>query len=169
MFELEKASSFISSFNPRAEKHGEDNKLAADIKVELQLHNSALDSFHKDLRPALFRKPAKGEQQDLIDKDAMTAVKFPRLGAISWDEEFTGYEIEIGIGLGLSEPLFMADVTVKKFRFEPLEGGSVSVTFSVICHPDAEEAGLLCGLIQSDVELTLTPPSKQAEELPKAA
>lgn len=169
MFQLDKAQAKIANVNPRAEKHGEDNKLAADIKVELQAHNSMLDSFDKLLRPALFRKPGKGEQQDLIDKDGLTAVKFPRIEALVWDEEFPGYEIEIGSGLGLSEPLFLADVTVKKFRFEPIEGGSVIVTFNVICHPDTEEIGLLCSLIQSEAEVTLTPPTAQAEDLPKAA
>ena len=167
MFELEKANAKIANVNPRAEKHGEENKLAADIKIELQLHNSALDSFDDKLRKALFRKPGKGEQQDLIDKDALTAVQFPRVGEISWDEEFPGYDLEIGSGLGLAEPLFVSDVTLKKFRFGPLEGGSVNVSFNVICHPSADEIGQLCTLIQSDAEITLTPPAKQ--ELPKAA
>lgn len=162
MFELAKTSAKIANFNPRAEKHGEDNKLAADIKVELQVHNSVLDNFDKKLRGTLFRKPGKGEQPDMLDKDQLTAVQFPRMGELSWDEEFPGYDLEIASGMGLSEPLFLSDVTLKKFRFEAIEGGSVNVTFNVICHPDKAEAGELCALIQSDAEITLTPPKKQA-------
>lgn len=169
MFQLDNAKAFVDSYTPIAEKHGDECKMAGSIKLSLQLHNSALDTFHKDLRPALFRKPSKGEQQDLIDKDGLTALKFPRLGSLSWDEDFPGYEIELAGGLGLTEPLFLADVTVKKLKFEPLEGGSVQVSFSVVCHPDSAEAGQLCQLIQSDVEVTLVPPTKQAEELQKAA
>jgi len=163
MFELTKANVKIANVNPRAEKHGDENKLAADIKIELQVHNSALDSFDEKLRKALFRKPGKGEQQDLLDKDQLTAVQFPRLGDVNWDEEFPGYELEIACGLGLSDPMVIVDVMLKKFCFEPLEGGSVNVTFNAICHPNTEEIGQLCALIQSDAEITLTPPSKQAQ------
>jgi hypothetical protein len=160
MFSLEKQRVKISSFNPRAEKHGEDNKLAADIKFEVSLPNVILDEFSKDLRKALYRKAGKGEQQDLIEgTEGLVALKFPRLGAQRWDEEFNGYEIQIDSDLGLQEPLVLVDVTVRKFAFEPIEGGSVAVTFSAICHPEPDEAGTLCALIQEEVDLTLTPPS----------
>lgn len=163
MFSLEKQRVKISSFNPRAEKHGEDNKLAADIKFEVSLPNVILDEFSKDLRKALYRKAAKGEQQDLIEgTEGLVALKFPRLGAQRWDEEFNGYEIQIDSDLGLKDPLVLVDVTVRKFAFEPIEGGSVAITFSAICHPDQDEAGALCALIQEEVDLTLTPPSAQA-------
>lgn len=165
MFETDKAIAKIASFNPRAEKHGEDNKLAADIKVQLTAGNSVLDSFHKDLKKALYRKAAAGEQQDLIDgADGLVAVKFPRIDALRWDEEFPGYEVEIHSTLGLSEPLTITDVTLKKFVFEPLEGGSVAMAFNVVFHPDTEEAGALCALIQEEVELTLIPPTKQNQQ-----
>ena len=164
MFELDNATAKVANFNPRAEKHGEDNVTAGDIKFEATLSNRALDQFHKDLRKALYRKAAPGEQQDLIEgSDGLVEVKFPRLGAIAWDEEFPGYEIEIGGGLGLAEPLVLVDVTLKKFRFEPLYGGSVAITFNAICHPDANDAGQLCQLIQEEVDLTLRSPKKQAQ------
>jgi len=165
MFNLDKHQVRIANVNPRAEKHGAENKLATDIKIEFTASNEVLNEFSKDLRAALYRKPGKGEQQDLIDgPNALTAVKFPLLGAVSWDDEFTGYELEISSGLGLVEPLIMVDITLKKFRFEPLEGGSVAISFNAICHPDADECGQLCSLIQEDAVLTLTPPSKQAEQ-----
>lgn len=164
MFQLAGVTAKVASFNPRAEKHGEDNKLAADIKIAVVVGNSALDQFHKDLRKALYRKANTGEQQDLIEgTDGLVSVKFPRIGALSWDEEFPGYEVVLGQGLGLSEPLAITDALLKKFKFEPLEGGSVAVTFNVVFHPDQEEAGALCGLIQEDVELTLIPPSAQGK------
>jgi hypothetical protein len=167
MFRLQNQQVRIVNFNPRAEKHGEDNKLAGDLKVEVTLPNSVLDEFDKGLRQAIYRKPAKGEQQDLIDPASLTSVQFPKIGALKWDEEFPGYDLEVFSGLGLSEPLILVDCTVRKFAFQPLEGGSVGVTFSVICHPDPAEAGQLCALIQSEADVTLTPPAKQ--ELANAA
>lgn len=162
MFELQNAAAKVANFNPRAEKHGGENVTAGDIKFEVTASSGVLDHFHADLRAALYRKAVAGEQQDLIDgADALVAVKFPRVGSLAWDEEFPGYEIELDAdGLGLSEPLLLVDVTLKKFRFEPLEGGSVAITFNAICHPDAEDAGTLCQLIQDDVELTLRSPKR---------
>ena len=66
----------------------------------------------------------------MLDKDQLTAVQFPRMGELSWDEEFPGYDRDRV--RRLSRPLFLSDVTLKKFRFEAIEGGSVNVTFNVI-------------------------------------
>jgi len=161
MFGLQKQQVRLANFNPRAEKHGEDNKLAGDLKIEVVTSNSVLDEFDKGLRQAFFRKPGKGEQQDLIEPGALTEVKFPKLGVGRWDEEFPGYDLTIETGLGLKDPIVLIDCTLRKFAFEFLQGGSVAVSFSVICHPESKEAGELCALIQSDIELTLTPPSEQ--------
>ncbi len=170
MLQTDKAIAKIASFNPRAEKHGEDNKLAADIKVQMSIGNGVLDQFHPDLRAALYRKAGPGEQQDLIDgENGLVAVKFPRIGALRWDEEFPGYEVTIHSLLGLVEPQELVDVTLKKFAFEPIEGGSVALTFSIVFHPDKSEAGALCALIQEEVELTLVPPKAQAQQQPDLA
>jgi len=164
MFELQNANAKISSFNPRAEKHGDDNKLAADIGIEVALGNEILEHFDSYLCGALFRAVRTGEQQELIEGARLTAVRFPRIGAVRWDEEYTGYELKIGNELGLSDPLHLVDVTVRKFSFAAIEGGSVAVKFSLICHPDRGEAGELCSLIQEQVSLTLIPPIKQDEQ-----
>lgn len=61
MFSLTKHQTKIASFNPRAEKHGEENVTAGDIKVEATVHSSTLDLFDKKLRPMFFRKAEIGE------------------------------------------------------------------------------------------------------------
>lgn len=171
MLQLEDHEVDMSNVNLRKEKHGDERKLGVDITIKFHAANRILDELESGLRESLFRPAGKGEQIDLVEgADGLVAVKFPRIGGLSWDEEFPGYELEIAGGLGLSEPLVLVDVTLKKFKFDPLEGGSVAITFSAVFHPDAEEAGTLCSLIQDEVDLTLVPPSKQeAEQLPEAA
>ncbi|PJL71665.1 hypothetical protein B9Y75_06785 [Stenotrophomonas maltophilia] len=159
MFELNDATAKVANFNPRAEKHGDENKPAGDLKLVVCVANGVLDYFQKGLRQALYRKPNQGEQQDLIEgSDGLTAVKFPKLGALSWDEEYPGYSMVIGGGLGLEKPLVIVDVTLKKISFEPLEGGSLQITFSAAFHPTKLESGPLCELIKSDVQVTLVSP-----------
>ncbi len=164
MFELIDVTAKVVNYNPRAEKHGDENKMAGDLKLLATTGSAVLDFFNKDLRKTLYRKPGQGEQQDLIEgSDGLTAVKFPRLGALSWDEEYPGYQLVIGTGLGLSEPMALSDVTLKRFRFEALDGGSVQVGVSALFHPTTEQAGALCALIQEEVQITLIPPTKQAK------
>lgn len=162
MFELTDKAAKLESFNPRAEKHGDENKLAGDIKLAVTMGNGVLSHFDGKLREALYRKASQGEQQDLIDgQDALVAVRFPRLGSVKWDEDFPGYLLQIGTELGLADTIELVDVTLRKFSFQPLEGGSVAVGFSIICHPDPSEAGALCALIQEDVQVTLIPPTRE--------
>lgn len=164
MFELTDATAKVVNYNPRAEKHGGENKMAGDLKVLVTTSSSVLDFFSKDLRKALYRKPGQGEQQDLIEgSDGLTAVKFPRLGELPWDEDYPGYSLVIGGGLGLTEPMVLNEVTLKRFRFEALDGGSLQVGLSALFHPTPEQAGQLCALIQEDVQITLIPPTKQAK------
>ena len=160
MFELTKAQAQLAHVTPIAEKHGDDNKLAMALKIAVNLPNAMLEHFDSHLRGALFREVKTGEQQELIAADAFTAVRFPRLGPVSWEDEYTGYELDLSTGLDLSDPLAFVDVTLKKFRFEPIEGGSVSITFNAIVHPEPAEAGQLCALIQEVVTLTLRSPMK---------
>jgi len=164
MFNLTKHQAKIASFNPRAEKHGEENVTAGDIKLEATVHSSTLDLFDKKLRPMFFRKAEIGEQQSLIEGDDLIGLRLPQVKSLNWDEDFPGYTIEIGSGLDIGKPLVIHEVELSKFKFEPAEGGAVKVTFSASFHPDAALAGALCALIQDTVELTLTPPSAQQQK-----
>jgi len=161
MFELNEARVRVANVNPRAEKHGEENKLAVDIKIEATLPGDTLNAFDPGLRAALYRDLRKGEQADLpgIGDNKFGAVRFPLVKPVVWDEEFTGYAMSIGTGLGLSEPVRLSDVTLRKFVFEPMQGGSLGLTFSIVAHPDTDDAGVLCATIQDDAVLTLTPPA----------
>lgn len=164
MFSLENQQAKISSFNPRAEKHGDENVTAGDLKIEVTCANAALDHFDKGLRKFLYRKPASGEQSDLPleQTDGLTARKLPRLAPLKWDEDFPGYELHIVTGLAVDEVIEIDDVELSGFLFEALEGGSVQITFRASFHPDGRTSGKLCQLIQETVEISLIPP--KAEE-----
>lgn len=168
MLQLTNVQAKLASFNPRAEKHGDENVPAGDLKFELRTHSSVLDAFDKSFRPFLFRKPdLEGEQQPLLEGDTLTALAKPNLKPLTIDEKFTGYTLRISRGLEASDGLHLVDVEVSNFKIEPISGGSVSLTFSATVHPDADEAGELCSLIQEIVDITLEPP--QADKQRKAA
>lgn len=177
MFHLEKAQATIANVNQRVERHGEERERAVDIKFTLSANNSILDMFDKDLKKFLFRKPAKGEQQQLPSiGDVLTEVKFPSLEPQRLAHEFSGCEIEIGGQLDGSDPIVLVDVKLKKFIAEPKEGGSVDLTFTASAGVDADELADISEFwICEDIVLTVGPGKRseqtdpEQQQLPDAA
>ena len=179
MFQLESHEASIGNLNSRIERHGDDRALAADIKFTTSASNGVLDQFGPGLKEAFFRKPTKGEQQDLpnIGGSGLSAVRFPSLEPLKLAHEFTGYELQIEGLLDGTQPIVLVDVKLKRFVFEPKEGGSVELSFTASANVDADElAELADALVREDVRLTITPPTKvageeqpQQHEIPDAA
>lgn len=164
-FALNQHQAKIASFNPRAEKHGDENVPAGDIKFEVKVHSSALDLFDASYRPFLFRKAdLAGEQQPLLEGDKLTALAKPNLKPLTLDEDFPGYTLTIGSGMESIEPMRLTDVELSSFRFEAIEGGSVSITFNATVHGDADDFGEICQQIQNLVDISLEPPKAEAQQ-----
>ncbi|SDC67570.1 hypothetical protein SAMN05428966_10291 [Massilia sp. PDC64] len=166
MFELKQIVK-LANVNPRAELHGEDPKPAFDLKIEATCPSSVLIHFHSELRQHLFKKD---ENPDLVDQvqegDGLTVLRYPKMGAIKWDWEGAGYTATIDYGLGGDSNIVLHDVKVDHFTIEAMNGGSVSLCFRIIAHPDPEDVGKLCEFIQRDIDLVLTPPeAKTADDL----
>ncbi|TAA11262.1 hypothetical protein EA658_16495 [Pseudoxanthomonas winnipegensis] len=166
MFSLENARAKLRKVNPLSENHGPDIESGGSVTVEVVTSNEKLDELAPGLRAALCRAPTAGDQGSLLEAkvaDGLTAVSFPKLGT-SWNDEYPGYEVQVANGLGLEEPILLVDATVKNISWKLLDGGSVAWKFTIIAHPDAEEAGLLWHLQKREVELTLIPPTAKAVE-----
>lgn len=50
MFELNQQQAKLNSVNPRAEKHGTENVMAADLGFTVKVANGVLSEFHPKLR-----------------------------------------------------------------------------------------------------------------------
>lgn len=150
----------IASFNPRSEKHGDENVPAGDLKFETRVHSSVLDQFDPSYRMFLFRTAeSSGDQPALLPGDKLTALDKPKLAPLSLKEDWPGYRLEIGSGLELGSPLVLTEVELSSFRMEAMEGGSVALSFTATAHPDADASGALCQAIQNTVDVTLIPPA----------
>ena len=156
----------IDSFTPRAEFDGADErKPAGSVRLTCGGHSSLMDTFFPGLRQVLFRKPdLTGEQLPLIEGDELTQVAFPKLKSLKLGEKWPGYTVQLSEGLEASVPLVLGEATLSNFEFELLAGGAVTVSFSAACHPNAEQAGELCQLVQQDRYLTLIPPTAEAQQ-----
>jgi len=162
MFQLEATQAKVTSFNPRAEKNGDENVPAGDLKVKVACPNTVLDFFGKSLRNTLYRKAASGESSTTDVREVpgnLTQRTLPQLKPLKFDGDWPGYSVTVVPGMGLTDPIELSDVKLTDFELEPMDGGTVVVGFRMSFHPDEEQSGRLCGLIQNTVELTVEPPS----------
>lgn len=165
MFQLDQQQVKVTSFNPRAEKNGEENVPAGDLKVKAACPNTVLDHFGKGLRNTLYRKAAAGESETTDVRDVpgnLTQRTLPQLKPLKFDGDWPGYSATIVPGMGLTDPIELSDIKVSDFELEPMDGGTVVVGFRMSFHPNEEQSGRLCSLIQNTVELTLVPPKDEA-------
>ena len=65
MFSLKNQAAKLTNVNPRAELHGQDKKLAVDLKFEIKVSNDVLSEFDASLKGSLYKKADDG-QGDLI-------------------------------------------------------------------------------------------------------
>jgi hypothetical protein len=165
MLELKDQKAKLASVNPRAENHGDEKKPAVDLKFETTCASDVLIPFHPELRATVFKKP---DQPDLLNQDdepGLTALRFPSLGPLKWDWEGVNYNLTVDYGLGGDSDIELEDCKVDGVRFEPLNGGSVTVTFRVIAHPDEGDTGKLCQLIQQDTVISLVKAAEKQEAI----
>lgn len=164
-FALTEIAHRLQNVNPRPEIHGEEKKAAADLELNCMLHNKELDQLHPQLRKLLYLKDTS--QPDLIsgaDDDHITLLQFPQIKyPFGWDGEIVGAKVTIHRGIGPKSDLVLDGVVVNKFRVEPIEGGSVGLTYRVQFHPDEKAIGKLCMLTGTDVVVSLTPPDEETE------
>jgi hypothetical protein len=117
-----------------------------------------LKQFSSELGDFLYKKPDDPDLAEQADPEAATQPRFPKMGAIKWDFEGTGYKVTVDYGLGGESDIVLHDCKVDKFVFDPQNGGTVITGFRIICHPDSDQVGLLCDRIQQDIEITIEPP-----------
>lgn len=160
MFELTNQTVKLASVNPRAEIHGEERVPACDLKFEAACSSDVLIYLHAQLRQMLFKK---NESPDLVDQvqdaEALTELRFPKMGPIKWAWEGTGYTVTVDYGLGGVSNIVLGGCEVDNFKIEPMEGGTVVIGFRVICHPETADVGRLCEMIQQEIQISLEPPA----------
>jgi hypothetical protein len=60
MLAIDRHNASMSHLQIRIERHGDDRKLAADIKLSMNVHGTVLDDLERGLHESLFRKPGSG-------------------------------------------------------------------------------------------------------------
>lgn len=165
MFQFKEITAKLSNVNIRAEIHGEETKLAADLAIELRGPNTILDKIAPGLLQMLYRKPEEGEdeQPELdLDPNRLSKLAFPLLvQPMKWEKDYSGYDFIMHYGIDESSNLKLNTCQVDKWKFDCQGGGTVITSFRVIAHPSEDQIGHLCAQIQQNITLSLIPPTAQ--------
>lgn len=162
MFQLDEALAKLTNLNLRTEKVGRDNhRPAADLKFEVDLPNTMLETIEPGLLRALYKgEKEQGHQGDLVAApEQLTTLRFPKAKPFQLTEDWPGYFAGISAGEFDVKDVELDKLTVKAIAIEAKTGGTVTVSFSAGCHPTPEDVAILYQLMGNEVELTLEPPS----------
>lgn len=166
MFQLTDHTATLAKLTTRTEKHGDEDVPAASLRIRAAVASSLLDMFNPALKKTFYCKPRVGDQQRIPfeNGDDRTAIAIPEIKHVGWDAEYPGYDLALSVGLEASEALNLADVTLSKFAFEFIEGGSAVIEFSVAGTPDGEQVARLYEWQGQELQLTLTPPKASQQK-----
>ena len=128
---------------------------AASLRCEISMSNDVLDDFAQGLLKAFYKKQKK-DQVELIKTDMLPDLKFQKMKKFSWDEEFENVIVRIMEEIEQDNARFIfPECTLKNFKFELKQGGSVIVEFTINCKPEPEAIGWLYGHQKCTMPLTI--------------
>jgi len=143
----------IVHVNVRTEVAGDDERLAMDLRVEMDMPNTCLDKLDANLRPSLYRANGDG---DLLGKNAqhMPHLRFPELGPLSWNGSVSPVALVLHLGAKKNE-LRLVDGKLNKLRLTPHEGGTCGLVWRRQVHPNEDEAAKVMTVLKHTIKGTL--------------
>lgn len=147
LFRLDSATEAkLATFTTRTEKHGSEDVAALTLGLSITGPNLLLDKVSETLRHAFYRV-ADDYTEALENIDPPTTVLRTKqlTGALPISvPEIKGGTLYIEYGIG--EDMVFGDVTLKSWKAECFEGGTVTLSFKASTSDvDEDEAGHLFG------------------------
>ena len=153
MIDFQQTELRIVHVNVRTEVAGDDERLAMDLRVEMDMPNTCLDKLDANLRPSLYRANGDG---DLLGKNAqhMPHLRFPELGPLSWNGSVSPVALVLHLGAKKNE-LRLVDGKLNKLRLTPHEGGTCGLVWRLQVHPNEDEAAKVMTVLKHTIKGTL--------------
>lgn len=157
----------VASITNRVEKHGDDEKPAVSLSLEIEAENTILDQIDPKIREALF-KPKPDEEPELPGVEQSTPVlRCNSIDRVTLPTKHEGWTLGIDAGIGGdAEPMKFGSVKADKFSVEPKQGGRIVLRLRVgTSDVDAERLGWLGMHNGEDIWITLLPPEPKPEAI----
>jgi len=159
MFQIQTMTeAHVASVTNRVEKHGEDDKPAVSMMLELTMANTALDLIDPKIRESLY-KPVDGQDQLPGVEPATPVLRCNSFERHTLPTAYEGWTLAVDDGIDDTLPMLFGGVKADKFTFEAKQGGSIDLKFRVgTSDVDAEKLGKLAMHNGQSIWITLTAP-----------
>ena len=152
MFNLDNKYVTLATLTTRTE--GADIP-AASLSCKIDMDNSVLDDFAPGLLKSFYEKQEK-EQVELIKSDMLPDLKYQNMKKFSWSEEFENVLVRINEEIEQDNARFIfPECTIKNFKFELKQGGTVVVHFTINCKPESDAIGWLYSHQKQQMPITI--------------
>ncbi|NDZ11530.1 hypothetical protein C7T35_01215 [Variovorax sp. WS11] len=145
MFELKDQTTMkLKKASTHVENHGDEERIALDLRVIWTTNNRNLNLIKKGLREAFFcdlRAQQQGDQEEMdLPVDELPNVRFPDLDYPIKIKDFQlmGARVEVAYGIDDASAVVMQLCKAHKFEFTPIEGGSVLIEYSISSSADID-------------------------------
>lgn len=166
MFQLtEFTEATLTAVTNRVEKHGDDDKKAVSIGIEIVAANTLLDTIDPTLRESLFK--AVEDQEDLPGIERATPVlRSNSIERVSLPTKHEGWTLAVDDGIDDTTPMLFGGCKIDKLSVEPKQGGSVLLRLRCgTSDVDADKLGKLAMHNGESIWITLTAPEKPADAI----
>lgn len=154
----------LATLTSRVEKHGDDDKPAASLGVEIETGNTILDGIDPTLRPTLWK--ADDDQPMLPGVEpALTVLRCNSIDRVALPTKHEGWTLAIDDGIDDTKPALFGGCKVDKFTAEPKQGGRVLLRLRIgTSDLDKARAGMLSMHVGQAIWIKLTAPQKGADD-----
>lgn len=135
----------VATFTKRVEKHGDEDKQAVSMGLEITTENFILDRIDPTLRHALYKAKDEGLQPEIDDLPPTTPVlRCNSIERTVLPTKHEGWTLLVDDGIDEDQPMKFGGCKLTKFSVEPKQGGTVVLRFTVgTADIDAERLGYL--------------------------
>jgi hypothetical protein len=166
MLEVTEHTAKIQAVTNIGEKHGSERRPGVSIKISMTGKNTLLDGLGVELRHMLYKPAANDPDQLDVNTDALVELRAPSLRKLAWAKAYAGYQVRFIIGATGREDILLNDVDIKKIAIVPIQGGSVTIEFSLHANGlTVLDQGKLSQMVQCETTITLKAPEIEQSSL----
>ena len=153
----------LATLTPRSEKHGDDEKPAVSLGLEITTTNDVLDAIDLALRPALYKAPDSKSLPGVAD--VLNVLRCNSIDRVLLPTKHEGWTLSVDDGIDETKPLDFGGCKVDKVSVEPMQGGSIVLRMRVgTSDLDAARSGMLGMHVGQSIWITLIAPKAGQEQ-----
>lgn len=165
MFQItEYTEAKLATLTNRVEKHGDNDKPAVSLGIEIEIANTILDTIDKTLRPTFYKAKPDSTPELPGMEEHLPVLRCNSIDRVALPTKLEGWTLDVDDGIDDTDPMSFGGCKVDKLSFEPKQGGTILLRARVgTSDIDAERLGKLGMHNGQSIWIQLRKPEKAAD------